>query len=162
MTLAGVALALACWSLAVMLDMADPWLNSGPIYTPVTGFSVLPPWDQIDAWGLIGVTKKRAGSPRLALPRILLGPIRGAPRSGSRHQHGIDHMDHAVGLIDVRDRDHRGSALGVDAPDLAAVVLHGQLFAFGGLELHAVLEVGRGEFARHDMVGQDLGQGRLV
>src|SRR5437879_10854268 len=29
--------------------------------------------------------------------------------SGRRHQHGVDHMDHAVRLIDVRDRDHRGS-----------------------------------------------------
>src|SRR5262245_927836 len=82
--------------------------------------------------------------------------------SGRRQQHGVDHMDHTVRLVDVRDRDHRLAALGVDDPDLAAVVLDGQLFALGGLQLHAVLEVGSGELAGHDMVGEDLGQGRLV
>jgi len=38
----GAALALACSSVAVMLDMADPWFNSVPVYTPGTAFSLLP------------------------------------------------------------------------------------------------------------------------
>lgn len=40
-----------------------------------------------------------------------------------RHQHGVDHMDHPVGLHDVSGRDHRVAALGVrDRP--AATGLH--------------------------------------
>lgn len=32
----------------------------------------------------------------------------------SRHQDGIDHLDHAIRLIDVRDRDFRRVTLGID------------------------------------------------
>src|SRR6478752_162295 len=34
-------------------------------------------------------------------------------KSRRRHQHGVDHMDHAVRLVDVRDRHRRRAALGV-------------------------------------------------
>src|SRR5882757_11175407 len=74
-----------------------------------------------------------------------------------RHQHSVDHMDHAVGLIDVRDRHHRGTALGVDDPDLAVLVLDRQLFAFSGLELLAVGQAGGFELARNHVIGQDFG-----
>src|SRR5882672_10063712 len=37
-------------------------------------------------------------------------------RLGGRQQHGVDHVDDAVRLVDVGDRDHRGVALGVDDP----------------------------------------------
>src|SRR3954451_19878283 len=115
MTLAfpATALVLACSSLAAMVDMADPSLQVGTGLYAGNRVSVTALMLSNRCIGGIVVTKKRAGSPRLAIPRILLGPVRSARRSGSRHQHGIDHMDHAVGLVDVRDRDHRGSALGV-------------------------------------------------
>src|SRR5882672_5508055 len=72
MIFAGVALALACWLLTVMLDMADPWLNSVPVYTPGTGFSLLPWCDQIDAWGLIWGHKKAS---RVAPARPSTHPV---------------------------------------------------------------------------------------
>src|SRR5207244_791409 len=60
-------------------------------------------------------------------------------RSGGRHQHGVDHMDHAVRLIDVGDRDHRGSALGVDDHDVLALALDGELLALDRLQSLAIL-----------------------
>src|SRR3954454_12970318 len=139
MTFAVVALT---WlSETVRLDMIDPSLLSIPAYTPGNRVSLLSCMLSLQCPQGIVVTKKRAGSPRLASRRA---SCRGQARRGRlrrRHQHGVDHVDHAVGLVDVRDRDHRGSTLGVDDPDLVAIVLHRQLFAFGRLELHAVLQV---------------------
>src|SRR5436309_10089885 len=79
-----------------------------------------------------------------------------------RQQDGVDHVDNAVRLMDVGNRDHRAIALGVDDPDLAVGPLHGEFFAFGGLELLAVGQVGRVKLPRDHMIGEDLGQGRLV
>src|SRR5204862_290964 len=82
------------------------------------------------SWGPIEVTKKRAGlMSRLAICDILSGLNRKALRLRRRHQHGIDHMDHAVRLVDVRDRDQRGATLGVDQPNLTPVGVHRQRFA---------------------------------
>src|SRR4051794_37314161 len=50
---------------------------------------------------------------RLCPPYARVGPLR------RRHQDGVDHMDHAVGLVDIRDADGGGTALGVDDPHLA-------------------------------------------
>src|SRR3954471_2762393 len=69
-----------------------------------------------------------------------------------RHQDGVDHMDHAVGLVDIRDADGGGTALGVDNPHLAVRKLHGQFFAFHGLELLAVGQAGGFKLAGHDVV----------
>src|SRR5436190_981809 len=144
----------ACSSLTVRVDMAFPAWSSFSFIRREPAFCYCR--DAIRSMhGGYRVHKKAS---RVAPARQSTRPCwdqsgaRGS--SGRRHQHGIDHMDHAVGLIDVRDRDHRGSALGVDDPGLAVLVLDRQFFAFGGLELHAVLQVGRGELAGHDMVGE--------
>src|SRR5450756_296642 len=110
--------AMVRWSLAARLDiavfLAVPWLemvgtgiirrthrlrycHSGDTSPPVA----------------MAVTKKRAGLPRLAVDRP--GGDQGTTAVGLRgHQHGVDHMDHAVRLVDVRNRDGRGIAFGVD------------------------------------------------
>src|SRR5437899_587020 len=85
--------------------------------------------------------KKASGFPRLAFCVSRWGDLKESGHaivgSGRRHQHGIDHMNDAVGLVDVGDRDHRSVALGVDDPGLAVGLLHRQLFAFGRLDLVA-------------------------
>src|ERR1035437_7957918 len=102
------------WSLAARLDMVVPSLKADtPDYTPGTGASLLQYRLSDRCPQGMAVTKKRAGSPRPAV-RILLGTRSGRVTSGRRHQDGVDHMDHAVRLIDVRDRDGRRTALGVD------------------------------------------------
>src|SRR5579859_3749344 len=62
-----------------------------------------------------------------------VSPARGAYPDGDgirtraglrrRHQNGVDHMDHTVRLMDVRDRDRRGPALGIDDHHLAVRLL---------------------------------------
>src|ERR1041384_1255795 len=125
MTFAGVAVAPTCCSLTVRLDMVgsvaaiDTGLYAGNRVSVTVKHAI----------GLIHRAyrghKKASRVAPTRHARILPGPGRETPRLGRRHQHGIDHMDHAVRLVDVRDRDHRGAALGVDDPDLAALVLHG-------------------------------------
>src|SRR6185312_11227300 len=142
MTLALVAV--ACSSLTVRDDMAVPVAIRYLLYAG-NRLSVTAVMLSDRCMARIGFTKKRAGLPRLAQPHTpCWDQSRRVGSSGRRHQHGVDHMDHAVRLVDVRDRDHRGSTLGVDDPDLAVLELDRQLFALGGLELHAVLQVGRG------------------
>ena len=52
----------------------------------------------------------------------------------ARQQHGINHLDDAVRLHDVADRDLRHVALSVDQPQLAVILFDGERFAFHGLE----------------------------
>src|ERR1035437_10288818 len=112
-------------SLAARLDMVVPSLK---VDTPTirrepvlrycnTGY-------QIDARRAWRSQKSEPGRPG---PRygILLGTRSGRVTSGRRDQDGVDHMDHAVRLIDVRDRDGRRTALGVDDHHLAARGGHG-------------------------------------
>src|SRR5690242_2302508 len=80
----------------------------------------------------------------------------------SRQQDRIDHVDHAVRLMHVGDRHHRLVALGIDDPGLAVGLLDGELLALDRLELLAVGQIGGVELASDHMVGEDLGQGRLV
>lgn len=58
-----------------------------------------------------------------------------------RHQHGVDHVDHAIGLADVGNADPRLAALGIDDPQLAVMQCDGEGFTFNGLQrgLAAVL-----------------------
>src|SRR5512140_2599436 len=143
MTFAGAAIARS--SLAARLDMSVPWLSwktRYPDYTPGAAASLLPSDDKIDARRASWSQKCEPGCPGSPLARPGGDRIRTGVRSGRRHQHGVDHMDHAVRLVDVRDRHHRGPALGVDDPDLAVLVLDGQLLAFRGLELLAVGQAG--------------------
>src|SRR3979490_2876498 len=121
--------------LAARLDMSDPvscdrWKCRYPHYTPGTAAS-LPPYRLSGRCPqAMAVTKKRAGSPRPACHASWWGPIRTRLVLRRRPQHGVDHMDHAVRLIDVRDRDDRGAALGVDDRHGVARLLDGQRFAF--------------------------------
>src|SRR5580700_5669392 len=114
-----------CWSLTVRLDMADlswlirPW-HLLPAYTPGSSLPLLhcTPASSQDA-AHDGHKKASRGFPG-SLPGA--SPLGTSPwatkgaRAGlrRRHQHGVDHMDDAVRLMDIRDRDHRGVALGVD------------------------------------------------
>src|SRR5260370_1390271 len=117
-----------CWSLTVRLDMADPsWLIGPwcllPAYTPAIGFPLLHCTHQVHRWWASRSQKSEPGVGRLASWRVPLGTSPcGTKRARAglrrRHQHGVDHMDDAVRLMDVGDRDHRGIALGVDDPDL--------------------------------------------
>src|ERR1700754_720495 len=152
----------ACSSLAARLDMAHPWRRFDSYYTPGTDVSLLPCCLSRRCPQGMAVTKKRAGLPRPAITHPVGDSIRTRAVLRRRHQHGVDHVDHAVRLIDVRNRDHRGAPLGIDDPDLAVPVLYRQLFALGGLELLAVREVRGLELAGHHVVGQDFGQGGLA
>src|SRR5579862_4638631 len=109
-----------------------------------------------------GSQKSEPGRPRLAIARPA-GDWKGT-RFGlrGRQQHGVDHVDDAVGLVHVGDRDHRLIALGVDDPGLAVGLLDGEFLALDGLQLLAVGEVGGVKLAGDHMVGEDFGQGRLV
>src|SRR5687767_1247086 len=121
-----VVAAAAGWSLTARLDMVVPWLfhtKGRPIqaYTPEPGGSLLPRRYQVDACSLWRSQKSEPGCPG--------SPFRHASCPGQvrrgllrrRHQDGVDHVDHAVRLVDVGDRHHRGAALGVDDPDLAVL-----------------------------------------
>src|SRR5215813_1404307 len=57
--------------------------------------------------------------------------------SAARQQHAVDHVDHAVRLEHVLDRDLGGVALGVPDRERVALGLDGELFTLDGLELGA-------------------------
>jgi hypothetical protein len=90
----------------------------------------------------IEFTKKRAGLPRLAIPRALLGPVRRA-----RDQ---DAGNSTVSTTWITPFDWLTfEIVTVEVPPLASTIqtlpsglLDGQFFAFGGLELLAVGQVG--------------------
>src|SRR5882757_6903646 len=78
--------------------------------------------------------KSEPGGARLAVSQVPSGTRRARQVLRRRHQHGVDDMDDAVRLADVRDRHHRGAALGVDDPDLAVLLLDGEFLALGRLQ----------------------------
>src|SRR4051812_46170096 len=94
-------------SLAARLDMAIPSLKSISNYTPGTGASLRQRRLLNSCIQGIAVTKKRAGLPRHAVAHPIGDWIRIRVMSRRRHQDGVDHVDHAVRLIDVWDRDGR-------------------------------------------------------
>src|ERR1700754_2441165 len=100
-------------------------------YTPMLPLSLRPAGHRIEAGRLTRSQKSEPGAPGSPFRRTLSGMKQDGAVLRRRHQHGVDHMDHAVGLVDVGDRHHRGAALGIDDPDLAVLLLHGQLLAFG-------------------------------
>jgi hypothetical protein len=78
-------------------------------------------------------------------------------------------VDHALGLIDIRDRDSGHAAFLVCKHDLAALHRCGQSAAFNGFErrlsiafLDELGQILRTDFAGNDMVGENLGQLILV
>src|ERR1700761_6907808 len=154
-----------CRSVAARLVMMFPSLKAVTLYTPKAEISLLlePPCaaKASGPYWRSAVTKKRAGvypGPLvLRLPTGRLGRQLGAA-SGRRQQDGVDHVDHAVRLMDVSDGDGGGVALGVDDPGLAIGLLHRQLLTFDGLEHLAIGQVGGVEFTGDDMVGENLGQ----
>src|SRR6266403_6327666 len=97
--------------------------------------------------------KKASRTPRLAARACCWGN-RTRVKLWCRHQDGVDHVDHAIRLVDVRDRDRRSAALGIDDRHRAARLLDGQLFAFNGLELLAVGQAGGLQPARNHVIGQ--------
>src|SRR5215471_6929077 len=76
-----------------------------------------------------------AGSSRSTQRRVLIAPISPAQALSARHQHAVDHVDDAVRLEHVLDRDPGGIALGVADGQRLALELDRELFAFDGLEL---------------------------
>src|SRR5262245_35450686 len=87
----------------------------------------------------------------------LAAPIHPRACSTARQQHAVDHVDHAVRLEHVLDRDLGGVALGVPDRERVALGLDGEFFALDGLELGAaavllggVHQVLGGETAGHD------------
>src|SRR5258705_13831379 len=125
-------------SLAARLDMSVPSLKSVcRIYAGTRGFVTPMPAIRLMPAGYRGHKKASRDTPaRRSHP---VGDwIRTRAKLRRRHQDGVHHMDHAVRLVDVRDRDRRGAALGIDDRHRAARLLDGQLFAFNGLELLAV------------------------
>src|SRR5262252_6338476 len=76
-----------------------------------------------------------AGSSRSTKRRVLIVPISPAQASSARHQHAVDHVDDAVRLEHVLDRDAGGIALGVADGQRLALEFDRELFAFDGLEL---------------------------
>src|ERR1700755_2148810 len=67
--------------------------------------------------------------------------------SGLRHQHCVDNVYHAIGLVNVGNGHCRYLTLGIGECHFPAGILHSELFALNGLELLAVGEIGRIHFA---------------
>ncbi|KAG1242650.1 hypothetical protein G6F68_016097 [Rhizopus microsporus] len=110
-------------------------------------------------------SREATAAAAVRLPRL------GSTRRSSllRHQHAVDHVDHAIGLADIGNADSRLATLGIDDPQLAVMQRDGERLTFNGLQhgLAAVLPgIGhqlRGTvIARYHEVGQELRQLRLV
>src|SRR5882757_1940847 len=88
--------------LAVTLDMAHPCRILASYYTPGTGISLLPCRPSRRCWQAWRSQKSEPGCPgsSFAHPKGDWIRTRAVLRRG--HQHGVDHMDHAVRLVDVR------------------------------------------------------------
>src|SRR5262245_6878526 len=67
--------------------------------------------------------------------RVLIAPISPALGSSARHQHAVDHVNNAIRLEHVLNRDPGGIALGVADGQRLALEFDRELFAFDGLEL---------------------------
>src|SRR3954454_20892069 len=132
MALTEVAAA-ACWSLAARVDM---------VLSPC-GWTIPPIYDGnrrfvTSIQRIRGDTHRvsrsrnsepgRPGSPPARWRRIRTCGLR------CRHQDGVDHVDHAVGLVDVRDRHRRRAALGVDDHHGIGRLLDRELLALDGPE----------------------------
>ena len=106
----------------------------------------------------------------LAGPRYAWnGPARSALSSALRHKHRIDDVNDAILLVDVGDRHDGLAAFRVDDFESEAIVPHGQLFALDGFVrgltaalLDCCYEIGRGNLAGNDVVGENGGQCRLI
>src|SRR6516225_4568848 len=105
--------------------MSAPFAWAWAIIRRELGFRYQTPAYENNAFDLWRSQKSEPGRPgSLVAHPIGGGSGRAVIPLARRHQHGIDHMDDAVRLVDVGDRDHGAAALGVDDPDLAAVFLH--------------------------------------
>src|SRR5262249_61807860 len=76
-----------------------------------------------------------AGRSRSTQRRVLIAPISPALASSAWHQHAVDHVNNAVRLEHVLNRDPGGIALGVAEGQRLALEFDRELFAFDGLEL---------------------------
>src|SRR4051794_36421555 len=122
-TFAGVAE--ACSSLIVRLDMAVSARSSYRLIRREPGFRYcLSPGQPTHGRDFSHKKASRVAPARLGAS--CCNNAGNAPGLRRRHQDGVDHVDHAVGLIDVRDRHARGTALGVDDHDLVARLLDGE------------------------------------
>src|SRR5258706_8650520 len=164
MTFAGAASARSY--LAGRLDISNPGCSTVEIDTPTIRRHAVrrycPAGYKIDACSPSRSRKSEPGCPGAPLVYPVGDWIRTRLKLRRRHQDGVDHVDHAVRLVDVRDRDRRSAALGIDDRHRAARLLDGQLFAFNGLELLAVGQAGGLQPSRNHVIGQDFGQGWLV
>src|SRR3984885_5665884 len=130
MTFADAAVDLA---LIARLDMAIPSLKAAPaLYAGNRGFVTGMHAFQTHAQQARRSQKSEPDRPGSPCAFAAAGPIK--PVVLRRHQNRIDHVDHAVRLIDVRDRDGRGATLGMDDNHRVSRPLDGQLFALDGLE----------------------------
>src|SRR5262247_334992 len=73
-----------------------------------------------------------AGPSRSTQRRVLIAPISPAQALSARHQHAVDHVDDAVRLEHVLDRDAGGIALGVADGQRLALEFDRELLALDG------------------------------
>ena len=84
----------------------------------------------------------------MILPLCLRASVANFEADLAGEKNGVDHVDHAIGLIDVRDRDLRGAALLIGEDDVLALHADPEFAAAHGIEFRfaaAVLD-GFGDF----------------